>query len=504
MRKYLALVLALCLVFGLSTMANAADAPVLKYGTDAEPVGFDPHTTPAIASLRMITQMYNQLVDVDASLQVVPELAESWEQPDETTYVFHLVKGVKFHNGREMTAEDVKYSFERILNPDLGALGNTANYYNMIDTIEVIDPYTVQFKLKAINAPFLANLSSTYASIVCKEVVEENKGDIARADAGTGPYTFVEWVPDNHVTLAAFPDYFVAGEPTMGGIEYYVMTDMAARLAALRTGEVDLIVGNAASVPLVEGDKDIQVIAYQTLTYQTLCLNLTMDQFKDPRVAQAISLAVNREEILDLVYDGQAVIASFAPPAMGQWAVPVDNDPFYKQDIEKAKALMAEAGYADGFEVTLTTGLLDTLRDLAVVLEQQLAPIGIKVKIENVENAQYVDQWKAKNFQMMVCQNTAGTDPSRAVAFFFATDAGANIASYSNARVDELCALGAGTTDVAKRQEYYKEAAAIILTDCPNITFVSPMDYFFARTGLSGYAPVASNVYSFATTTLTK
>lgn len=505
MRKVLAMVLALVLLLGMSSAALAeGGAKVLKYGTDAEPVGFDPHTISAVASIRMMSQMYNQLVDVDENLQVIPELALSWDQPDDMTYIFHLRQGVKFHNGREMKAEDVVYSFQRILSPDLGALGNSGNYYNMIDKVEALDDYTVKFVLKAINAPFLTNLSSSYGSIVCKEVVEANSGDIKRADAGTGPYTLGEWIPDNRVVLNANKDFYLEGQPAFDSIEYYVMVDMAARIAALRTGQVDLILGDAASVPLVSGDANIQVLSFQTLSYETLCLNLTLDVFKDVRVRQAISLAVNREEILDLVYDGQAAISGFAPASMGHWAVDVTTHPMYQQDIEKAKALMAEAGYPNGFEVTLTTGLLATLRDLATVLQQQLAVIGIKVDVQNVENAQYIDQWNTRNYQMMVCQNGGGTDPSRAVAFFFATSGKANIAGYSNARVDELCNLAAGTTDVAAREAYYKEAINIILDECPNVTFASPMAYFFARKELTGFAPNALNSNDFSKAAIVK
>ncbi len=504
MRRFLVLVLALVTLMALAPAALAEGSNVLKYGTDAEPVGFDPHTISALSSLRMMSQIYNQLVDVDEDLKVIPELALSWDQPDETTYVFHLRHGVKFHNGREMKAADVVYSFERILSPDLGALGNSGNYYNMIKTVEAVDDYTVKFVLSSINAPFLNNLSASYGAIVCKEVVEANNGDIKRAGAGTGPYTLGEWIPDNRVVLNAYPDFYLEGQPTFDAIEYYVMTDMAARLAALRTGQVDLVLGDAASVPLVSGDSGIQVLSYQTLSYETLCLNLTLDVFKDVRVRQAISLAVNREEILDLVYDGQAAISGFAPASMGHWAVDVTGHPLYQQDIEKAKALMAEAGYPNGFEVTLTTGLLATLRDLATVLQQQLEVIGIKVNVENVENAQYIDQWNNRTYQMMVCQNSAGSDPNRAVAFFFATSGKANIAGYSNARVDELCNLGAGTTDAEAREAYYKEAINIILDECPNVTFASPMAYIFARTALTGFTPNASNSNDFSKAALTK
>ncbi len=160
MKKLLALVLALVLALSLMPAAFAEEN-VLRYGVDADAAGgFDPHTISAVASMRMIGQMYNTLVDVDENLNVIPELALSWEQPDDITYIFHLAENVTFHSGRKMTAEDVKYSFERILDPATGALGNSSSYAGDIDTVEAIDDYTVKITLKNINAPFLANLSN--------------------------------------------------------------------------------------------------------------------------------------------------------------------------------------------------------------------------------------------------------------------------------------------------------------------------------------------------------
>ena len=240
MKRLTALFLAALMVMGLALASSAESAAVLRFGTDAEPIGFDPHTISAVASQRVMSQMYNTLVDVDENLNVIPELALSWEQPDEQTYVFKLREDVKFHNGRQLTAEDVKYSFERILNPDVGALGSSASYAGDIESVTVNDPFTVTIKLKKVNAPFLANLSSNYCAIVAKEVVEES-GDLLRADGGTGPYTLGEWVPDNMVSIHRFADYTLKAAPAFDTIEFYVMTDASARLAALRTGSVDLI-----------------------------------------------------------------------------------------------------------------------------------------------------------------------------------------------------------------------------------------------------------------------
>ncbi|MDR3172607.1 MAG: ABC transporter substrate-binding protein [Treponema sp.] len=475
--------------------APAQGSSVLKFGADAEPIGFDPHTISAVASMRVIAQLYNTLVDVDENLKVVPGLAERWEQPDDVTYVFYLRRNVKFHNGRQMTAADVKYSFERILNKDLGALGNSASYAGNIESVEAVDDYTVRIKQKSINAPFLASLSSSYCAIVAKEVVEANGGSLLRADGGTGPFTLGEWIPDNRVSVHKFPDYFIPGEPKLDTIEFYIMTDSSARLAALRTGSVDAIAADTSMIPLVARDANINTISYQSRNYSALFLNVKLPQLQDVRVRQAISLALNRKEIIDMAYNGEAEISGFVPASMGHWAVDVKSHPLYQQNITRAKQLLTEAGYPNGFEVTIIVGLLDSLRDIGAVAQQQLAAIGIRANVVNKENAEYVALWSAHDFEIMVCQNGGGSDPSRAVAFFFKTGAGANISEYSNSRVDALCDQGAAVTDEARREAYYKEAINIILEECPAIGVGSPREYFMASPRLKGFAPSAAAPY---------
>ncbi len=505
MKKALSILLALAMALSLVPMAMA-EGNVLRYGVDADAAGgFDPHTISAVASMRMIAQMYNTLVDVDEDLNVVPELATSWEQPDDVTYIFHLAENVTFHSGRKMTAEDVKYSFDRILDPNLGALGNSSSYAGDIDTVEVVDDYTVKITLKNINAPFLANLSSSYCSIVDKDVVEANEGSLLLADGGTGPYTLGEWVPDNSVTVKAYPGYFdEAGKATFDAIEFYVLTDASARLAALRTGAVDLIVADTAMLDLVEKDDNIKTVSYQSRNYTGLFLNPNRAPFDNPLVRQAVNLALDREEIIEFAFNDKALISGFVPASLGHWAVDVSGNEYYTQNIEKAKALLAEAGYPDGFETNIIVGLLDSIRDTGLVVEQQLAEIGIKANVQDVERGQYLDAWNGHDFDIMVCQNGAGSDPSRAVAFFFKTGSSANIQDYSNARVDELCELAVATSDTAKREEYYKEAIEIILNDCVVAIVASPQEYFLASTALEGFAPNASNANNFSGVTLNK
>ena len=517
-RKFLAILmtLALCLtLLGGAFAEEAAEAPsgsqVLRYGTDTWPAGYDPHTISAIAATRVFNQVYETLIGFNRDMTYRGILAESWETPDDVTYIFHLRQGVKFHNGREMTADDVVYSFQRILGQtdagDIGALGSSDSYYGGIATIEALDDYTVQIVLEAPNAAFMSNLTSTYSAIVCREVVEANDGSLSAVDTmcGTGPFKYSESVVDNHITLVKNEDYWMEGAPILDGITYYLLADESARLAALRTGDIDLCSLSAMNLADVEGDENIQVISYQSNNYTYLGFNLSNEALQDVRVRQAMSMAVDRNMIIDYVHNGEAAVSTFVAPNLGHWVWDAVNEsPLYTYDVEAARALMEEAGYGEDNRLSLTmaAGLLDTIRDTAVVLQQQLKEIYIDVEITNLESGEYVDIWGIMDtpeagFDMMCGQNGSGTDPNRAVSFFFSTTGGANVWGYSNERVDELCQLAVSTTDEAEREAYYMEAQQIIIEESPNLFFASPMEYLFASSALRGYEPYAADASIF-------
>ncbi|MCI9509799.1 MAG: ABC transporter substrate-binding protein [Angelakisella sp.] len=500
---------------GSSTPAAPVEQ-VLKYGTDTWPAGFDPHTISAIAATRVFNQVYESLISFNPDMTFQGVLAESWETPDDTTYIFHLRKGVKFHNGREMTAEDVEYSFNRILGKtdagDIGALGSSASYYGGIDTIEVVDPATIKFTLKAPNAAFMSSLTSSYGAIVPKEVVEQNNGSLASIETmcGTGPFVYKDSVVDNYITLEKNADYWEAGSPKLDGITYYLMADESTRLAALRTGDINLCSLSALNLSEVQNDSSVKVLSYQSNNYTYLGFNLSSKKLQDKNVRQAMSLAVDRDAIIDYVYNGEATVSTFVAPAMGHWVWDAPKEsPLYKKNIDEAKKLMEAAGYSDSNRMTLTVaaGLLDSIRDTVVILQQQLKEIYIDVEISNLESGEYVDIWGKMDtpeagFDAMCGQNGSGTDPNRAVSFFFSSTGNANVWGYKNDKVDELCAQGVATTDESQRETYYLEAQQIVIDECPNLFFASPMEYFFVSAGLEGFAPYAANANNFNSITL--
>lgn len=507
--KILSLALVLCML--VTAGAFAERDQVLKYGTDTWPAGFDPHTISAIAATRVFGQVYETLVSFNPDMTFEGVIAESWETPDDVTYIFNIRKGVKFHNGQDVTAEDVVYSFNRVLGKtehgDIGALGSSGSYYGGIASIEATDEYTVKIVLGAPNAAFMSSLTSTYGAIVCKDVVDANGGSLSAIDTmcGTGPFMYKESVVDNNIVLVKNPNYWKEGAPKLEGITYYLLADESARLAGLRTGAIDLCSLSALNLADAQRDENIKVVSYQSNDYTYLGFNLSIEKLQDKRVRQAMSMAVDRAAIIDYVYNGEATPSTFLAPAMGHWVWDAVNEsPLYKQDIEAAKKLMEEAGYNDKnrLEITMAAGLLDSIRDTAIVLQQQLKQIYIDVTISNLESGEYVDIWGKMDtpeagFDTMCGQNGSGTDPNRAVNFFYSTTGGANVWGYSNARVDELCAQAIATTDEAAREAAYIEAQQIVVDESPNLWFASPMSYIFTNKALEGYAPTAADSSDF-------
>ncbi|TLS38731.1 ABC transporter substrate-binding protein [Pseudalkalibacillus caeni] len=464
---------------------------VLKIANDQEPAGLDPHKTPAHSSVRIYSQVYSGLVRFDEKMEVVGDLATDWEQPDDKTYIFNLREGVKFHNGREMTAEDVKYSFERIKAEETAS--HIASYFANVESIEVLGDYQVKFNLGTPDATFLTNLTNSSAAVVAKEVVEEN-GDLQQVAVGTGPFKFKEWVPDNKVVLEKNEDYYEEGLPKLDEVVYYTMKDEAARMSAIRTGEVDLTTVNPKSASLLKKEKNIDVKDYQSLEYSYVGFNVEKEPLNNQKVRQALSLATNRKAIADVVWNGDAVVSGPVAPSMGDWAIDVTKHELYSNDIEKAKKLLDEAGYPDGFDITITTAsTYPDMVDTAQILQQQWKEIGVNAEIKQIEWGEYIDTWLYTSADVLVGRNGSGTDPDRALQYFFHSKGSANVWGFSDAEYDKLVESGETMLDKGKRKEIYNEAQEKLIDQSPNLFLVSPMKYVAVRDSVQGFTPYPHN-----------
>ncbi len=447
--------LRLLLIAALALFGTAfAQQGRLELAVDQAPVGLDPHVVTAFSSFAVIGQIYDGLLEVNAGLALEPALATSWTVTDDgLQYVFQLRDGVKFHNGRAMTAEDVVYSFDRIMDPETGS--PQASRFNEVESLVATGPLEVTFTLKVPFAPFLSNLPNL--TVVPREVVEANGGSLQQAAVGTGPFMLKEIVPDTYVLLVANPDYYRPGQPKLAELRYNVVPEASTRAAGMRTGTYNLIPDvDPATAETLKNARGVTLLGVQDLAYTLLGLNVTRAPFNDPRVRDAINYAIDRDEIVEAVYFGNAVPGGPVSPGLEEWATPVSNFPCYATNPDKARELLAQAGYPNGFDANLITfGTIQAVSDVAQVLQAQLATVGIRLKVNVAEFGAFVQAWRNSDFDTFVSLNGGATDPDGYLFRTFVTGGSTNVFKFSDPAVDELLQLGRTTTDHATRVNIY-------------------------------------------------
>ncbi len=418
-------------------------------------------------------------------MRPTPDVATKWDiSQDGKTYTFTLRQGVKFHNGRELTSDDVKYTYERILNPDTASIARS--YFTAVDKIETPDKYTVRFTLKEPYTPFLVNTASAWTGIVAKEIVDANKGDLNKVEAGSGPFKLDEWTPDNRTVLSANKDYYIQGQPVLDKITYLIMKEESARIAALRTGNIDYTTLTAAGAETLKNESGIAVVNAPTLGYFYLGMNVSKKPFDDVRVRQAVSYAVDRKEVIDTVFRGRARLTGPVPTSMAEWAADPNGFASYKPDLNKAKQLMSEAGVTSAKATMQAMSQIPQQVEVAQVIQNQLKKIGIETEVQPLETGVYVKNWTDKNMELMVGGNTSGTTPDRAVCFFFCTTGSANVWNFSDQQIDQLATQARQTTDQAQAKKLYSDAQNRIVDLAPNL-FLANQDQFVA------YRPTVKN-----------
>lgn len=476
---------------------DAQPGGILRVGLQADPAELDPHKTSLTAAWHVIEHVYNGLVTTNPSLEPVPSLAESWDiSEDGLTYTFHLRQGVLFHNGRELVAEDVKYSYERILDPETASPAQPD--LDNVESIEVVDDATVAITLLTPDSSFLAKLMGSSLAIVPSEVVDA-EGDLMNTMVGTGPFRFVEYVPNSMLVVEANPDYFEEGLPYLDGIEFQIVPDNTARTTALSSGTVDFIeYAPAQDLPIFEADETIVVTGDENTNIRFFAFNTEIEPFNDVRVRQAISMAVDRGPIIDAAIFGAGQPTNILFPET-YWAGYESEIP--APDIEGAKALLAEAGYPDGFTTELHSwSQYAFLSNAAVVLQEQLKQIGVESELRFEENAVYLENYFASNFEISVTGTSAYVDPNDVVQNNFQSTSGTNASRYNSEEMDSLIAAGMAETDQEARAEIYYQVQELIKTDLPWVNLFIASQYEAMKDFVKDYEhyPTGSNV-SFKT-----
>jgi peptide/nickel transport system substrate-binding protein len=450
-----------------------------------EATGLDPQLVPAFSRSARSPMMYNQLVRFEPDMTPVPELAESWEvSKDGLTWTFKLRQGVKFHDGQELTSEDVKFTFDRLFEKSPGKSDFIA-----VDKVEPAGKYGVKFITKEPFAGLLAALGGFWGFIISEAGIKKH-GDLNKAAVGTGPFMLDDWKVEQQMTLKRNPSYFKKGLPYVDGVLLRVIPDEANIVAALRTGQIHhAFIEDNKNFNLLKDEKSLTGYRSSRLGYDFLNINASRGPLKDVRVRQAISWAVDRAQVMRVAASSFGRLTPPATAPMKQWQLPEDKwMPYYRPDVEKAKKLMADAGHAAGFTVKL--GVIPTFPTMvsgAPVIAAQLKRIGINAEIENVEYAIWIKRWQAKDFDLTMNTTPGYADPDTAFFRALHSTKGQNWNSWSVPDLDAMLEEGRRTMDFRRRKEIYDRVQIMILEHVPHLWLFSADTIDFTQTAVKGF-----------------
>jgi peptide/nickel transport system substrate-binding protein len=437
----------------------------------------------AIAQPPSHVLMYGSLLEWDRQLKGQPALAESNQATDDKTYVFKLRQGVKFHDGSEVTADDVKYSLDLHKTPP--PPGQAFAFYPKIASIEAVDKYTVKINLTEPDPALVGYVTWTrYSNIVPKGMFE--KVNILTQGIGTGPFKLTEFVPDDHAVLMRHADYWNKDAGYLDEIDIKVLADDQARVAGLRSGAVDVAADVSPDVvSTLKNDPNLQVLTGLQARYLEIQFTTKGDKkpWHDARVRQAINFAINRQDVADKVYGGEAEVSSVMPTGYADWPLPLTElkEKWVKFDLNKAKQLMVDAGFGDGFAITCQS--FATPRDYtqaAEVVREHLKPLKIDMTVQPTEAGTFATNNGMGNFDMQLTGRGFRHDPSGHFNEFNPASAVFPRWFGEGWKNDELTGLitaGLQTADVAKRHDIYAQIQRILLTELVHIPIVQPAAY---------------------------
>jgi peptide/nickel transport system substrate-binding protein len=449
---------------GAAGTTKAATGGTLTAALTGNPSSMDPAGAGIYTSLQVLDNIFSKLITMDETGKFVGELATDWKQDDDLTYTFNLVDTATFHNGEKFTSADVVYTFARIV--DKKTASSYASAYSSIKTITAVSPTQVVFHLTEPFAPLLTNLAQN-GEIVNQKAIEA--GDPTRKPVGTGPFQFVEWVQGDHITLKKYDKYFVAGEPSLDEIIFKFLAVDKSRIEALQSGQVDWV----DAIPLDELSALKGNSAYTYVTSALagipdfLAMNCSKAPFNNKPLRQAVAAAIDRKEILDVAYFGAGEQGLMEVPSGSSWfggTPPYASGP----DLTKAKALMAQAGLSKGLTVEyLSLPQYPELQKTGEVIKEQLAKIGITVKIVQQEVTVWFGNYAKGNYQMTSAYWSGTIDPDNFYSTQLMTGSANNDTKYTNPALDALITKARATADVAARKALYEQIRAIVWDDAP-------------------------------------
>jgi peptide/nickel transport system substrate-binding protein len=462
-----------------------------------EPDQLDPHKTTAYFSFEVLENVFDTLVEPDANLEMRPALAESWTvSPDQLTWTFRLRPGVTFHDGSPFTADDVVYSYRRIIDEKL----TNVDKFSAVTDVSAPDPATVVIRVKHPTPNLLTNIGGFKGmAIVSRKNVES--GQIATHPIGTGAFAFSGQKSGDSIALTANPSYW-DGPPTISGVTFRFISEASTALSALQAGEIDW----TDSIPpqrvaQLREDDSINLEVTASNDYWYLALNEARRPWNDVRVRQAVAYGIDRDAIVAATSYGTAEANQLAIPKGNPWYTEYHR---YDYDVDRAKTLLNEAGVSGGPLDMLVTSEYPETVTAAQIIADNLAPLGITVNIRTVDFATWLDEQNTGNFDMLMMGWLGNIDPDD---FYYAqhhTNGTSNAQKFSNPEVDRLLDAGRVETNREARGGLYDNAATIIADQVSYIYLYNPSVIQAWSTGLSGFEARRDGAVRFRDASLTQ
>ncbi len=498
-----AMALAMAFLFlGLSACTSQNRMPgYIYFRIAADPSNLDPAMITDVTGGSIAAKLFNGLVRIGPGLKIIPDMAQSWDvSKDGLSYTFRLKKGVKFSNGREVTADDFRYSFERLLNKETaspntwvlerlkGAKEFSEGRAAGIEGIEVVNPYTLRLTLSKPFSPFLDLLAMTAAYVVPKELAGDRFAFGAHP-VGTGPYVLQKWASGQEVVLLARDDYF-DGHPKVKGIVYRIIPEDLTAVVEFELGNLDVISVPASMYSQFRADPKWKgnTASIDGINTYYLGLNCSRPPFNNKKLREAVSCAIDRKKILRTFMEGRGTLASGpVPPALRDWPRPKG----YPYNPEKARQLLKEAGYKNGLTVSFYITAQEEVADMAEIIQSYLSQVGIHARIKQLEWNAYREALNNGESDIFWISWWADyPDPENFLyPLFDSANKGpaGNRTFYENPRVDRLIAQGQSARDTAERDRYYQRAEQIIVDDAPWVPFWHRKDIMLRQPYVKNY-----------------
>jgi peptide/nickel transport system substrate-binding protein len=464
----------------------------LVVGIESNPLQLDPRYATDANSVRIGALIYNSLVRADENSRLQPELAESWRMLDDRTYIFDLRKDARFHNGRPLTGEDVKFTYESILEPKNRS--PKRGLIKPLEAVEALGAYRLRFRLSMPHAPFLEQFTFGIVPAGSKEAASS-----AMPPPGSGPFSLESIDPGEKVTLKANPSYW-EGNPSVAGLTFKVIPDAMVRVLEFKKGDIDFLQNDLEPdmLPWLKKNTDAAIGIHQGTTFQYIGVNLTHPILKEQKVRQALALAIDRDRIIShLLKDTGAPASGLLSPLNWAFDETVAHWPF---DPQKAKRLLDEAGFSDPdgdgplarFRVSFKTTNIDLRRRIAEALKDQLARVGIDLEIRAYEWGTFYSDVKKGNFHLFSLAWVGVMDPDIYYQIFHSRSAppnGDNRGRYNNRALDRLLEKGRTTTDMAERKRIYRQVQKVLAEELPYIPLWWWKNVIVKSNSLQGFVP---------------